>query len=163
MDRLGAIMNTTIACPMCGHRFAPHQQGVCSQCPLNSNCRVLACCPRCGYEVINPDGSLIARWLNRKFTGLFHRRGASQPAQIAPSTLATCPQNAEMRVQGFADGFSRQRRAHLEAYGVDEGAVVRVLQHKPVTVLQVDNLEVALERELAGQILVEPAEGVQDN
>lgn len=152
-------MNNTIVCPMCGARFQPGEQGPCAQCPLNRNCRVLACCPQCGYEVINPDGSRLARWLNRNF-GLLVQQFRSATAADEPfhgSTLAVAPQGQLARIQGFAPGFPSQRRAHLEAYGVDEGTVVRVVQHTPVIVLQVDNLELALERELADQILVEPS------
>ena len=152
-------MNEKITCPMCGHEFEPYAGGVCAQCPLNKKCTVLACCPYCGYEVVNPRGSRLARWLNRRLPGLFAQAGsgtASGAEQSATPTLAVCPLGVKMRVQGYARDFPPQRRAHLEAYGVDEGAIVRVLQHTPVTVVEVDNLEVALERDLAAQVLVTP-------
>ncbi len=40
------------------------------------------------------------------------------------------------------------------AYGLTPGAQVRVVQHSPVTVVQVENLEIALERSLAEGIRI---------
>ena len=42
----------------------------------------------------------------------------------------------------------------LHALGLTTGSQVTVLQHRPVTILQVDHLELALEHELARSILV---------
>jgi Fe2+ transport system protein FeoA len=53
---------------------------------------------------------------------------------------------------GFSDKIPTKRRAQLEAYGVTPGAHVRVLQHSPVTIILIDQLELALEGELAKQV-----------
>ncbi len=57
-------------------------------------------------------------------------------------------------VRGFAPDFPAARQAHLMAYGLTPGARVRVVQHTPVTVVQVENLEIALERSLAEGIRI---------
>jgi Fe2+ transport system protein FeoA len=55
---------------------------------------------------------------------------------------------------GFAPGLPPEHWAHLQAYGLVPGRYVRVLQHTPVTIVQVEHCEIALEDELACQIRV---------
>jgi len=68
-------------------------------------------------------------------------------AQIRPSEKAV--------IKGFAPELAADRRIHLQAYGVLPGRSVYITQHSPVVVLRVDHLEIALETEMARQILVE--------
>jgi Fe2+ transport system protein FeoA len=49
----------------------------------------------------------------------------------------------------------RERRAHLQAYGLVPGHCVRILQHSPVTIVQIEHMELALEGGLARQVQVE--------
>jgi Fe2+ transport system protein FeoA len=66
-------------------------------------------------------------------------------------------------VVGFADGVSPDRRARLQAYGLIPNYWVRVVQHSPVTVVRLDQTELALETELAGEIQVMSIrEGLED-
>ena len=65
-------------------------------------------------------------------------------------TLLDVPVGHYARVQGLSSGMPQ-----LQAYGLTPGYWVRVLQHSPVTVIQIDHLELALESELAGQVLIE--------
>lgn len=69
-------------------------------------------------------------------------------------TLADVKPGEETKVAGFAPNLSPARLAHLQAYGLVEGYPVRVVQHHPVTVVQVDFVELALEEELAQGVLV---------
>lgn len=55
-----------LTCSMCGHRFDPAGHVACQSCPLQSGCQ-LVCCPACGFEMVNPDRSVAARWLKRLF------------------------------------------------------------------------------------------------
>jgi hypothetical protein len=57
-------MMELITCSMCGHRFDPSTYTACHSCPLQSGCQ-LACCPVCGYEIVNPDRSVLARLAKR--------------------------------------------------------------------------------------------------
>jgi hypothetical protein len=56
-----------VICTMCGHRFDPAAHVACRSCPLQSGCQ-LTCCPACGFEMVNPDRSILARlalrWLS---------------------------------------------------------------------------------------------------
>jgi Fe2+ transport system protein FeoA len=61
-----------------------------------------------------------------------------------------------VKVAGFSERMPITRRAQLQAYGVWAGSPVWVLQHAPVTIIRVEHCELALERELARQIEIEP-------
>jgi Fe2+ transport system protein FeoA len=70
------------------------------------------------------------------------------------STLADVPLGCSVRVAGFSPSLNPDRRAHLQAYGLVPGYQVLVLQQSPVTVVRVENTELALECDLAEEIQV---------
>lgn len=84
-------------------------------------------------------------------------RTASIPvgSTLSPRNLAELEPGQKARVMGFSPRLDRDRKTHLQAYGVVPGRVVKVIQHSPVTVLQVEHTELALERELAREIGIE--------
>ncbi|GIV66309.1 MAG: FeoA family protein [Chloroflexota bacterium] len=47
-------------------------------------------------------------------------------------------------------------RGHLQSYGLIPGRCVRVISQTPVTVIQVEQMELAFEKSVAEGILVEP-------
>lgn len=49
-----------LTCPMCGTQFDPDQHISCQACPLQTGCQ-LACCPNCGFEIVNVQKSVLAR------------------------------------------------------------------------------------------------------
>ena len=67
----------------------------------------------------------------------FHRREGGL-------TLVDIPSGGRMRVRGFSASLPAERRAHLQAYGLIAGHWVKVLQHTPITVVQVEHTELAL-------------------
>ncbi len=139
-------------CSMCGLRFDPDQHLACQQCPLHSGCD-LVCCPSCGYQTIDPGHSKMVR-LARFFT---KRRSCSLSSQnrLRRMCLADVPPGCKAQVVGFAAGFPPNRKAYLQAYGLVLNNPLQVLQHKPVTILRVDQIELALESDLAKGIFVE--------
>lgn len=70
----------------------------------------------------------------------------------AASTLVDIRPGQQAQLRGFTAGLSPERFAHLQSYGLTPGRWVRVIQHAPVTVIQVENCELALEADLARQI-----------
>ena len=80
------------------------------------------------------------------------------PADQAESTmpLAAVEKGGRATVVGFEPDIPVQRQTHLQAYGLAPGIEVKVLQQKPVAVIQVDHVELALENDLAGAIRVAP-------
>jgi Fe2+ transport system protein FeoA len=77
-------------------------------------------------------------------------------SECIPSTctLADVPPGCQARVTGFTSDLSPNRFAYLQAYGLVPGYWVRVIQHSPVLIVQVDHTELALETELAGNVHV---------
>lgn len=142
-------MTKMITCPMCGTQFDPVQNPACGACPLHDGCAT-ACCPTCGYSTINPDQSKLVRM----FAGLFPKKAVETATN---RTLADVKPGEEIKVAGFAPTLSPARLAHLQAYGLVQGYPVRVVQQKPVTVVQVDFVELALEEALARGVWVEGA------
>ena len=75
-------------------------------------------------------------------------------SRIAGRLLADVPPQSTVRLAGYLPGMPPERRAQLQAYGLLPGQSLRVLQHKPVTIIQVDLTELALETELARAVMV---------
>lgn len=86
-------------------------------------------------------------------------RSAASPAYPAPTgqqTLADLQPGRRSKVRGFGPALTKEQRAHLQAYGVIPGHVIQVVQHKPVTVAQIEHTELALEAGVAEQVWLEP-------
>jgi hypothetical protein len=64
------------------------------------------------------------------------------------------PPGWQAQVAGFSAGFPAARRVQVQAYGLLPDHWVQVLQHSPVTVIQIEHLELALETDLADGVLV---------
>lgn len=89
-----------------------------------------------------------------------HRPSSPQPIPDRVNTLAATPVGSWVRVVGFRPGLAGERRNQLQSYGVAPGHAVKVLQHVPVTVLLIEQFELALEREMAA--LVEVTRSLSD-
>ena len=82
-----------------------------------------------------------------------HSQGNSLPP-VQGVTLAETPVGSRVRVTGFRPGLAPDRQTQLQSYGLAPGRTVQVLQHSPVTVLQIEHFELALEREMAAFVEV---------
>ena len=78
----------------------------------------------------------------------------TESGSSAPRSLADVPAGTLVRVVRL-DELPPGWRERFLAHGLASGCQVRVLQHRPVTVIQIDNTELAFERELARAIMVE--------
>ncbi len=70
-------------------------------------------------------------------------------------TLADVPPGCQARVAGFSGNLKPDRSAYLQAYGLMPGHWVRVVQHSPVMVVQVEHTEIAIEQEMALEVNVD--------
>jgi Fe2+ transport system protein FeoA len=77
------------------------------------------------------------------------------PRRSKQLTLADIAPGHKARLIGFCPGLAAERRAHLIAYGMTPGHTIQVIQHTPVTVIRVEHTELAMEIEVACEILVE--------
>ena len=85
------------------------------------------------------------------------RRRKHCPHRIPPgqyATLADVPAGCKAKVLGFTRYLPPERLSHFQAFGLVPGHLVRVLQHSPVTVVQIEHTELALERDLAREIQI---------
>lgn len=81
--------------------------------------------------------------------------GNPQPEDSEPHLLSAQPPGTTTRLLGYLPGMPPKRRAQLQAYGLLPGQTLRVIQHNPVTIIQVELTELALETELARSVVVE--------
>ena len=141
-----------IQCSMCGLSYDPDQHAACQNCPMHSGCN-LVCCPKCGYQTVDPRRSKLVR-LARFFS---ERRTPEKNsiAQNGQTTLADVPPGCNAKVIRFAPNFPPDRRAYLQSYGLVMDYWVQVVQHSPITIVRLDHLELALENELANGIIVQ--------
>lgn len=119
---------------------------------MNSGC-YLVCCPNCGYQTVDPGRSKLVRLL-RFFSKIRLQSSTTQKSQ-SRLCLADVPPGCKAEVVGFTAEFPPDRKESLQAYGLVLNYPLQVLQHKPVTILRVDQIELALESDLAKGILVE--------
>lgn len=93
--------------------------------------------------------------MRRRFGRHFFGRRRRRHCVGVCGSLADVLPGCRACVRGFGPGLPPNRQDHLMAYGVIPGNWVEVIQHSPVTVVQVENTELALEDELASQIEVD--------
>lgn len=146
-----------IKCTMCGHQYDPDQHLACQSCPLHSDCN-LVCCPACGYQTVNTGRSILVRLARYLSTLKPSSRMVSEPMEGI--TLADVPPGHQAQVVGFSPAFPADRKAYLQAYGLVLNHSVWVVQHSPVTIIRLDNIELALENDLAKgiKVLLSPAD-----
>lgn len=84
--------------------------------------------------------------------GWRRRRGRRSGAALR-RTLATVEPGREVSVTGYDDQSMGMRR-HLQAYGLLPGRRVRVLAQHPVTIVQIEQTELAFEGAVAANVLV---------
>lgn len=77
------------------------------------------------------------------------------PPDHARVPLTFVPPGREVRVVEFGAGLDPGQREQLAAYGLAESRSLVVLQQQPVTVIQVEHVEIALEHTVARQLWVE--------
>jgi Fe2+ transport system protein FeoA len=112
-------------------------------------CRLLRC-PSCGYEF--PQTPASVSWLER----LLGRR--SNAVCDLPEGVRTLGElgagEAACVVCVGSEGAGRP--GALAAFGLVPGAVIRLVQRQPACVVRVDETELALDGEVADEILVGP-------
>ena len=140
----------TFDCTVCGPRFDPIAQAACANCPLYKGC-TMVCCPSCGFTTLDHNQSSIVRWISR----LPFRRAGARLAE-GTTTLKAMPPGTLARVLTFLD-LEKSQIEKFQAYGLTPGRWIRVIQQKPVTLVDLGNMELAVEGDLAEKILMNHA------
>ena len=73
---------------------------------------------------------------------------------IQETTLSQVKSGKIVKILGFSK-LSPAQRQHLQAYGLLPGRYIQVLAQRPVTIVLVEQTELAFETEIASQILTE--------
>jgi Fe2+ transport system protein FeoA len=92
--------------------------------------------------------------IRRRFFFRRRRKRKTARTEAGLMTLADVPVGACAWVVKFCERIPRARRDQLQAYGLSPGKSVRIEQHFPVTIVQIEHIEIALERSLAEMIFV---------
>ena len=138
-----------LTCPLCGFEFRKSESLCHHGCPLGAMCN-LNRCPYCEYEF--PEGPAKGSWLRR----LLQRNPESVPEGM--------PEEGLLTVKGLAAGDRAQvlclagespsRRNHLAVFGLVPGSEIRLLQRYPSFVVEIGETVLALEADVAGDIVV---------
>jgi Fe2+ transport system protein FeoA len=96
--------------------------------------------------------------LNLGFTRFIHSAmkspvGSTKPIEKA-QTLAQARAGKLVTITGFGKLTSAQKQ-HLQAFGLLPGRTIQVLAQHPVTIVLVEQTELAFEWEIARQVMVE--------
>ncbi len=141
-----------LTCPLCGFEFDREDTLCAHGCPLGAVCNLLRC-PSCEYEF--PETPRSVSWL-RKLLGRRGETPSRLPADVRRAT--ELPSGAHAEVLCLGDTRS-PRQDRLAAFGVVPGAEITLVQRQPACVIRIGETELALDREIAEEILVREARG----
>ncbi len=144
-----------LTCPMCGFEFERTDTLCAHGCPLGALCHLIRC-PACEYEFPEtpPAVSFVKRLFRRRLptvTGL--PPGVRTAAELRPG------QKAKVLCLGST---VTDRHRTLTVYGLGSGAEITLVQQQPACVIQIGETELALDLDIARDILVQPLEVGQD-
>ena len=130
-------------CPLCATDFEGSECH--SSCPMSRGCAMVRC-PHCGYEFVESGklADMLKKWI-RRGPKTVTRTDALQPlTNVAEGTVAP--------IASISAPSARLNR--LASFGLVPGTEVRVVARKPTVMLQCGATSLALDDEVASQILV---------
>ena len=139
-----------LSCPFCGFEFERVDTLCAHGCPLGALCHLIRC-PSCAYEF--PEKPKHVSWLGK----LFRKTVAHDddlPDGVQPITNLHSGDRATVLCMG---GRNPSRHNALAVFGLLPGAEVKLIQQQPSCVVRVGETELALDRDIAGEILVQEA------
>lgn len=147
----GTVASDLLTCALCGLGFE-RADTLCSHgCPLGAMCRLVKC-PGCGYEFPEePEGGTWWELL------LGRRTPEPDPRPEGVKALAELTGGQRARVV-CVGARETGRHGSLAVFGFVPGAVITLIQRRPACVIKVDETELALDVEIAREVLVEPIE-----
>jgi Fe2+ transport system protein FeoA/rubredoxin len=136
-----------LTCPLCGFGFDRTDTLCAHGCPLGAMCNLVRC-PSCNYEFAEtyPRES----WMRK----LFSKKTVAAPSNLPTEVRPVSELGFGTRAEVLCVGGGESREDRLAVFGLAPGAEVTVIQQKPSCVLKIDETELALDPEIAAQILV---------
>ncbi len=142
-----------LTCPLCGFEFQKADALCHHGCPLGAMCN-LARCPQCEYEF--PQQTPALSWLRRLF-----KKEEPVPPMPAEGLLTVQDLAGGESVEVLClGGESPSRRNHLAVFGLVPGAELRLLQRVPSFVIEIGETVLALDADVARDIVVKRAAAV---
>lgn len=139
-----------VICPFCGFEFEQADTLCRHGCPLSPACS-LTRCPSCDYEL--PLQQERVPW----WRGLWRsRRGEEALLSEKALTVRDLRSGQRGRVLVLG-GSSGSRRNTLAVFGLVPGAELELIQRQPAFVVRVGETDLALDPDIAGEILISPA------
>jgi Fe2+ transport system protein FeoA len=133
-----------VICPFCALEFEAADSLCAHGCPLRASCGLLRC-PSCDYEF--PRAARSTTWLGR----LLHRAPPVDPChRFQPVSDLESGQSATV----IALGGGAYRRNALAVFGLVPESEITLVQRRPACVVRVGETELALDPEIAREILV---------
>jgi Fe2+ transport system protein FeoA len=116
---------------------------------MASGCSMIRC-PRCGYEFVESGRfiDMLLRWVRRA------PAMSCSAGDIVP--VSDLPVGAKASIARISS-TSAARLTHLASYGIASGSELRIIARKPAVVVACGSSSIALEDEVAGEILVRVA------
>lgn len=137
-----------LRCPLCGFEFEKLDTLCSHGCPLGGSCNFVRC-PSCQYEYPPQPRrvSLLDRILGRG------KQLPVLPDGIRPLSELKRGERARVVCLGGNNG---SRHNSLAVFGLAEEAEITLVQQRPSCVVQVGETELAIDSDIAIDILVEP-------
>jgi Fe2+ transport system protein FeoA len=139
--------NGYLHCPLCAFEFVKRETPCERGCPLARFCKLI-CCPNCHYEF--PPQAALTTWWRR----IFHCAHKTPPGDLFSLAELGEGEEAEL-VRLVCEKTSR--RNTLALYGLVPGSKLFLQQKRPSYIVRVGETELALEAEIAREILVKRA------
>ncbi len=136
-----------LTCPLCGFEFEKDDTLCSHGCPLGRLCHLIRC-PSCEYEFpkMPQSLSLLGRAFRKRSAGRTHL-----PERV--HTLKDLRGGERGRV--LCLGRVSSRRNSLAVFGLVPEAEITLVQQQPACVVRVGETELALDADIARDILVE--------
>ncbi len=135
-----------LSCPLCGFEFEKLDTLCAHGCPLGRFCSLIRC-PSCSYEFLETPRRVP--WFKR----LFGKPIPSVHEEVGARTLNELGSGDQATV--MCVGRDRNaRHTTLAVFGIEPGADVTVIQQRPSCVVQVGETQLALDPEIAREVLV---------
>lgn len=136
---------------MCGFEFERTDTLCAHGCPLGALCHLVRC-PGCEYEF--PETPPTVSFVKRIF-----RRRLPLVTGLPPGVRTASDLKAGQRARVLCLGSTvTDRHRTLTVYGLGPDAEITLVQRQPACVIRIGETELALDPEIARDILVEPLE-----
>ena len=144
-----------LICPMCGFEFERTDTLCAHGCPLGALCHLIRC-PACEYEF--PETPPAVSFVERLF-----RRRLPTAAVLPPGVRTAAELKPGQKAKVLCLGSTvTDRHRTLVVYGLGPDAEITLVQQQPACVIQIGETELALDLDIARDILVQPLDVGQE-